>query len=105
MMNASIHSLTVGSLVAIVLLVEDCAPFDAEAVRANLARIRDPGTHAKMTTAYIAPYIDGVVIDRTTFQANLREPYSAFLNVLAQSWFGLVSPKAIRENPGGLVER
>jgi peptide/nickel transport system substrate-binding protein len=83
----------------------DGTPFDAEAVRANLARIRDPATHARMTTAYIAPYVDGTVIDRFTFQANLREPYSAFLNVLAQSWFGLVSPKAIRENPKGLADR
>lgn len=82
----------------------DGTPFDAEAVRVNLERIRDPATHARMTTAYIAPYVDGVVIDRTTFQANLREPYSAFLNVLAQSWFGLVSPKAIRENPKGLTD-
>jgi peptide/nickel transport system substrate-binding protein len=83
----------------------DGTPFDAEAVRANLARIRDPATHARMTTAYIAPYLDGVVVDRYTFQANLREPYSAFLNVLAQSWFGLVSPKAIRENPKSLADR
>ena len=83
----------------------DGTPFDAEAVRANLTRIRDPATHTRMTTAYIAPYIDGKVIDAHTFQANLREPYSAFLNVLAQSWLGLVSPKAIRENPSGLADR
>lgn len=83
----------------------DGAPFDAEAVRVNLERIRDPATKARMTTAYIAPYIDGVVLDSHTFQANLREPYSAFLNVLAQAWLGLVSPKAIRENPRGLLER
>lgn len=82
----------------------DGTPFDAEAVQVNLARIRDPATHARMTTAYIAPFIDGQVIDRTTYQANLREPYSAFLQVLAQSWFGLVSPKAIRENPQGLAD-
>ncbi len=82
----------------------DGAPFDAEAVRANLERIRDPATRARMTTAYIAPYVDGTVIDRTTFQANLSEPYSAFLHVLAQSWFGLVSPKALK-NPKTLAER
>jgi peptide/nickel transport system substrate-binding protein len=83
----------------------DGTPFDAEAVRVNLQRIRDPATRTRMTTAYIAPYVDGVVIDQYTFQANLVEPYSAFLNVLAQAWLGLVSPKAIREDPKGLLER
>ncbi|HEY9155349.1 MAG TPA: ABC transporter substrate-binding protein [Opitutaceae bacterium] len=83
----------------------DGTPFDAEAVRVNLERIRDPRTKTRMTTAYIAPYIDGRVIDRFTFQANLREPYSAFLNVLAQSWFGLVSPKQIHEDPKSIGER
>jgi len=83
----------------------DGTPFDAEAVRANLARIRDPNTRARMTTAYIAPYVDGTVIDRYTFQANLQEPYSAFLNVLAQSWFGLVSPKQIHEDPKSIAEK
>jgi peptide/nickel transport system substrate-binding protein len=83
----------------------DGTPFDAEAVRANLARIRDPATKTRMTTAYIAPYVDGVVLDRLTFQAHLREPYSAFLDVLAQAWFGLVSPKALRENPQSLADR
>lgn len=82
----------------------DGTRFDAESVRVNLERIRDPHTKARMTTAYIAPYVDGRVIDRLTFQANLREPYSAFLNVLAQSWFGLVSPKQIRETPQTIAE-
>lgn len=77
----------------------DGTPFDAEAVRVNLKRIRDPHTRTRMTTAYIAPYVDGVVLDSHTFQANLREPYSAFLNVLSQSWFGMISPKQILEAP------
>lgn len=74
-------------------------------MRVNLERMRDPATRTGMTTAYIAPYRDGVVIDRLTFQANLSRPYTAFLNVLAQSWLGLYSPKALRENPAALAER
>src|SRR5260221_160243 len=66
--------------------------------------MRDPATKAAMTTAYIAPYIDGKVLDEYTFPANLREPYSAFLNVLAQSWLGMYSAKAIREKPKQLGE-
>lgn len=83
----------------------DGTPFEAEAVRANLARMRDPATRTGMTTAYLAPYRDGVVLDRLTFQANLSEPYTAFLNVLAQSWLGMYSPKALRENSAALAER
>jgi peptide/nickel transport system substrate-binding protein len=83
----------------------DGTPFDAEAVRVNLDRMRDPATRTGMTTAYLAPYRDGVVLDKYTFQANLSRPYTAFLNVLAQSWLGLSSPQALRENPKALAER
>lgn len=82
----------------------DGAPFDAEAVRINLQRMRDPATKAAMTTAYIAPYVDGVVKDRYTFEAHLSEPYGPFLNVLAQSWLGMMSPKALRERPKDLAD-
>lgn len=83
----------------------DEAPFNAEALRVNLQRIRDPATRTRMTTAYIAPYVDDKVIDTYTFEAHLSEPYTPFLNVLAQSWFGLYSPKAIVENPKSLAEK
>ena len=73
----------------------DGTRFDAEAVRANLDRMRDPRTRAAMTTAYIAPYVEGRVIDRHTFEARLSEPYAPFLNVLAQSWLGMISPRSL----------
>jgi peptide/nickel transport system substrate-binding protein len=83
----------------------DGTPLDAEAVRANLARISDPRTHAAMTTAYIAPFQYGEARDRLTFVAHLREPYAPFLNVLAQAWFGMISPKQIREHPETIATR
>jgi peptide/nickel transport system substrate-binding protein len=83
----------------------DGTPFDAEALRINLQRIRDPATRTRMTTAYIAPYVDGKVIDTYTFEAHLSEPYTPFLHVLAQSWFGLYSPRVILQNPKSLAER
>jgi peptide/nickel transport system substrate-binding protein len=82
----------------------DGAPFDADAVRANLARMRDPATKASMTTAYIAPYVGGVVKDRYTFEAHLSEPYTPFLNVLAQSWLGMMSPRALKTHPKDLAD-
>ena len=82
----------------------DGAPFDAAAALANLRRMRDPASKAAMTTAYIAPYVDGVVKDRYTFEAHLSEPYAPFLNVLAQSWLGMMSPKALKEHPKDLAD-
>jgi peptide/nickel transport system substrate-binding protein len=76
----------------------DGTPLDAEAVRVNFARIHDPKTHAAMTTAYISPYVSGEVRERLTFVAHLSAPYAPFLNVLAQAWFGLLSPRQIEQH-------
>lgn len=81
----------------------DGAKFNADAVLANLEHMRDPETRSPLAGRYIAPYDRGEVIDEFTFRAHLREPYAPFLDVLAQSWLAIVSPKAIRENPRGLA--
>lgn len=83
----------------------DGAKFNAEAVRVNLDRIRDPATKAAVTTNYIDAYVGGTVIDEYTFQANLSRPHSPFLKVLALSIFGLYSPKQILEAPETLAQR
>jgi len=83
----------------------DGTKFDAEAVRVNLARIRDPATKSAAGASYIDAYVDGKVIDEYTFEAHLRVPYSPFLPILANTFFGMISPKAIRETPGKLAER
>ena len=77
----------------------DGAPFDAEAVRANLEHMRDPRTKSPLAAAYIAPYDSGRIVDRYTFEARLKQPYGPFLNVLAQAWLGLISPKQIAQAP------
>lgn len=77
----------------------DGARFDAEAVRINLEHMRDPATKSPLAAAYIAPYVDGRAVDAYTFEAHLKEPYAPFLNVLAQSWLSMQSPKAIKERP------
>lgn len=83
----------------------DGARFDAEAVRVNLEHMRDPATKSPLAGAYIAPYDHGEVVDDFTFRAHLREPYQPFLNVLAQSWLAMESPKAIRERPKTLGDQ
>jgi peptide/nickel transport system substrate-binding protein len=82
----------------------DGTKFDAQAVLVNFAHIQDPATRSPLAAAYIAPYLSGKVIDRYTFQATLREPYTPFLNVLAQVWLAMESPKAIEENPKQLAQ-
>jgi peptide/nickel transport system substrate-binding protein len=82
----------------------DGAKFNAVALQTNLEHMRDPATKSPLAAAYIAPYLDGKVIDEYTFEAHLREPYTPFLDVLAQSWLGMVSPKQIREAPKTIAE-
>jgi peptide/nickel transport system substrate-binding protein len=83
----------------------DGAKFNAEAVLINLEHMRDPATKSPLAGRYIVPYSHGEILDEYTFRAHLREPYEPFLDVLAQSWLPMISPKAIRENPNGLATR
>ncbi|CAD5108403.1 ABC transporter substrate-binding protein [Zestomonas carbonaria] len=83
----------------------DGEKFNAEAVLVNLEHMRDPATKSPLAAAYIAPYVEGKVLDEYTFQATLREPYSPFLDVLAQSWLSMISPRQIKEDPRSIAER
>jgi peptide/nickel transport system substrate-binding protein len=78
--------------------------FNAQALQTNLEHMRDPATKSPLAAAYIAPYLSGKVIDEYTFEAHLREPYTPFLDVLAQAWLGMISPKQIREAPKTIAE-
>ncbi|PWB33994.1 ABC transporter substrate-binding protein [Pseudomonas sp. SDI] len=81
----------------------DGEKFNARAVQVNLEHMRDPATKSPLAAAYIAPYVDGRIVDEYTFEAHLREPYSPFLDVLAQSWLSMISPKQIREAPKSIA--
>jgi peptide/nickel transport system substrate-binding protein len=83
----------------------DGEKFNAAAVLINLEHMRDPATKSPLTAAYLSPYAHGRVVDEYTFEATLREPYSPFLDVLAQSWFGIVSPRQIRADRAALKEK
>ena len=83
----------------------DGTPFDAAAVQANLEHMRDPRTKSPLAAAYIVPYVDGRIVDPLTFEAHLSQPYGPFLNVLAQSWLGLISPRQIRDHPETIATR
>ncbi|SEH02642.1 peptide/nickel transport system substrate-binding protein [Nonomuraea solani] len=82
----------------------DGAVWDAEALKANLDHMRDPATKSPLAAAYIAPYKDAKVVDARTLEVRLTSPYSAFLNVLAQSYLAMISPKQLKESPASTCE-
>ncbi|WP_019410736.1 ABC transporter substrate-binding protein [Pseudomonas psychrophila] len=82
----------------------DGEKFNARAVQLNLEHMRDPATKSPLAAAYIAPYVDGRIVDEYTFEAHLREPYSPFLDVLAQSYLSMLSPRQIEHAPKSIAE-
>jgi len=83
----------------------DGTRFDAEAARANFARIKSLGAKSRVAGANLAPYAEGLVIDDFTFQAKLSAPFPDFLGYLAQTWLGFISPRQIREAPETIPTR
>lgn len=82
----------------------DGSPWNAEALQLNFEHMRDPATKSPLAAAYIAPYVDGTIIDEYTFEAHLAYAYTPFLYGLAQSWVAITSGKAITESPETLCQ-
>jgi peptide/nickel transport system substrate-binding protein len=81
----------------------DGTPFDAAAVKANFEQTLDPETESSTNLVYLKPIYKGIdVLDKYTVRVNLKRPYSPFLDVLSQAFFGMESPQAmargIKEN-------
>ncbi len=77
----------------------DGSKWNAEGLKLNFEHILDPATKSPLAASYIAPYKDSKVIDEYTLQVDLSKPYSSFINVLAQSYLSIVSPKQIKDAP------
>lgn len=73
----------------------DGVPFDAVAVKANLDHMVDPKTQSGTAGSYLTQYARTEVIDPHTAVVHLSTPYAAFLEVLAQGFLGIQSPKAL----------
>ncbi|MDO8212150.1 ABC transporter substrate-binding protein [Conexibacter sp. CPCC 206217] len=75
----------------------DGSPFDADAVKANIAHWFDPRTGSGALT-YFGGLFDARstrVVDPYTVAITLNAPYSPLLTVLSQSYFGMQSPRAL----------
>ncbi|MFT3864211.1 MAG: ABC transporter substrate-binding protein [Solirubrobacterales bacterium] len=74
----------------------DGTPFDAEAAVANFKQILDPETESSTDLVYLDPiWKNAEAVDKYTLRINLKRPYSPLLDVLAQAFFGMESPKAM----------
>jgi peptide/nickel transport system substrate-binding protein len=72
----------------------DGTPVNAAAVQANFARVVNPKTDSSTDGGYIAPfYKSSKVLSPYVLQVTLTTPDSSFLDVLAQGYFGIESPK------------
>jgi peptide/nickel transport system substrate-binding protein len=74
----------------------DGTPLNAAAVQANFTRVVNPKTGSSTDGGYIAPfYKSSKVLSPYVLQVKLKTPDSSFLDVLAQGYFGIESPKGI----------
>jgi peptide/nickel transport system substrate-binding protein len=74
----------------------DDTRFDAQAVKFNLDRIKDP-KNALFASSDIGPYESTTVIDDFTARIKLSKPYAAFLANLSKSSLGMVSVAAVEK--------
>jgi glutathione transport system substrate-binding protein len=75
---------------------QDGTDFDAAAVKANLDRASDPDNSLKRYNLY--KNIDLTeVVDRYTVKIILKQPFSAFINILAHPATVMISPAALKK--------
>ncbi|MET0344593.1 MAG: ABC transporter substrate-binding protein [Polyangiales bacterium] len=79
------------------VLFHDGTAFDAEAVRFNLDRIKDP-KNAFLALADIGSYQRSEVIDPRTVRVHFDKPFAPFLANLSKSSLGMVSPAAVAKH-------
>jgi peptide/nickel transport system substrate-binding protein len=74
----------------------DGTPFNSEAVKANFTQELAPATQSGTDLGYIKSYyVSTTTPDPYTAVVHLSRPYSPLLDVLAQAFFGIESPKAL----------
>ncbi|WP_066039034.1 ABC transporter substrate-binding protein [Herbiconiux solani] len=73
----------------------DGTPFDAAAVAANVAHMKDPATESSTAILALGKVTSVEVVDPTTARFVLTEPDSALLESLAQTWLAMESPAGL----------
>lgn len=74
---------------------QDGTDFNAEAVKVNLDRASNPDNHLKRYNLF-KHIASTEVVDPTTVKVTLKEPFSAFINILAHPAAAMISPTALK---------
>ncbi len=75
---------------------QDGTDFNAEAVKVNLDRASNPENHLKRYNLY-KNIAKTEVVDPATVKITLKEPFSAFINILAHPATAMISPAALKK--------
>ncbi len=75
---------------------QDGTDFNAEAVKANLDRASNPDNHLKRYNLY-KNIASTEAVDPTTVKITLKQPFSAFINILAHPATAMISPAALKK--------
>ncbi|QKJ86535.1 glutathione transport system substrate-binding protein [Paramixta manurensis] len=75
---------------------QDGTDFNAEAVKVNLERASDPDNHLKRYNLF-KQIATVEAVDPTTVKITLKEPFSAFINILAHPAAAMISPTALKK--------
>lgn len=73
----------------------DGTAFDADAVAANVAQIKDPATASSTAILALGKVSNVVAVDPHTVRFELSEPDGALIESLAQTWTAMLSPAGI----------
>jgi peptide/nickel transport system substrate-binding protein len=73
----------------------DGTPFNADAVRFNLARITSDRLASQKARFILGPFERSEVIDEYTIAIHLSQPYAPLLDSLSQVYLGIASPAAV----------
>jgi glutathione transport system substrate-binding protein len=75
---------------------QDGTDFNAEAVKVNLDRASDEDNHLKRYNLF-KTIATTEAIDPTTVKITLKQPFSAFINILAHPAAAMISPTALKK--------
>ena len=75
---------------------QDGTDFNAEAVKANLDRASNPANSLKRYNLY-KNIASTEAVDESTVKITLKQPFSAFINILAHPASAMISPAALKK--------
>lgn len=79
--------------------------FNASSVGVNFDRITDPDFGSQRARSLLGPYYQGYsIIDESTFQIQLSQPYEALMDGLSQTYLGIASPLALANHSDGTYQ-